>query len=215
MIHFQHPVIARQAFWPLTILVLLALIVHYQLGIEYGIWLWSLTGITAFFFRDPRRQIPPLPLAVVAPVDGTVASVEKVIDPFLNRQAIRIQLVGSLTGVYTVRSAVEGKVQQQWFGTLPPKNDEGIYSATGIPDYAQWTQTDEKDDVITTLSPKFLTSGVRCNTSSGERIGQGKACSFVPFGADAELLLAENTRIDVKPGDTIKAGSSVIATLVH
>jgi len=215
MIHFRHPVIARQAFWPLTVLALLALIVHFQLGAEYGFCLWALAAVIAFLFRDPRRQIPPIPLAIVSPVDGTVASVEKVFDPYLNRPAIRIQMLGSLTGVYTVRSVVEGKIQQQWFGTIPPKNEEGIYAATGIPDYAQWTQTDEKDDVVTTLSPKFLKSGVRCNASSGERTGQGKACSFVPFGADAEVLLAENTRIDIKPGDNIRAGSSVIATLVH
>lgn len=215
MIHFHHPVIARQAFWPLTFLVLLALIVHYQLGFRYGIWLWLLTAITAYFFRDPRRQIPPIPLAILSPVDGTVASVDKVVDPYLNRPAVRIQLLGSFAGVYTVRSVIEGKIQQQWFGTLPPENEEGIYSATGIPDYAQWTQTDEKDDVVTTLSPKFLSPGLRCNTGSGERIGQGKACTFVPFGADAEVIMAENTRIDVKPGDRIKAGSSVLATLVH
>lgn len=215
MIHFQRPVIARQAFWPLTILALMALITHYKLGVQYSIGLWLLIALTAFLFRDPRRSIPPVPLAVVSPIDGTVASVEKVIDPYLDRPAIRIQLLGSITGVYTVRSVAEGKVQQQWFGTLPPKHEEGIYSATGIPEYAQWTQTDEADDIVTTMAPKFLKSGLRCNTSSGERIGQGKACAFVPFGVDAEVLLAENTRIDVKPGDSITAGSSVIATLVH
>ena len=215
MIHFQHPVIARQAFWPLTILVLLALIAHYKLGGHYGVWLWLLAALVAFIFRDPRRKIPPIPLAIVSPIDGTITNVEKVIDPFLDRPAMRIQLRGSITGVYTVRSVAEGKIQQQWFGTLPPEHEEGIYSATGIPDYAQWTQTDEGDDVITTMAPKFLKSGLRCNAASGERTGQGKACAFVPFGVDAEVLLAENTRIDVKPGDSIKAGSSVIATLVH
>jgi phosphatidylserine decarboxylase len=124
-------------------------------------------------------------------------------------------MLGSLTGAYTVRSAMEGKVQNQWFGTLPEKSEEGIYSATGIPKYAQWTRSDEGDDIITTLSPKFISSNIRCGASSGERIGQGKPCGFVPFGSDSEILLAENTRIDVKAGDKIKAGSSVIATLVH
>lgn len=215
MIHFQHPIIAQQAFWPLAFLIMFALIVHYQFGVEYGVWIWLLAAITAFLFRDPRRQIPPVPLAIVAPVDGRVASVEKVFDPYLNRPAMRIQILGSITGAYTVRSVVEGKVQQQWFGTLPEKSEEGIYSATGIPVYAQWTQSDEGDDVITALSPKFLSSSPQCNAGSGERIGQGKVCTFVPFGADAEVLTAENTRIDVKAGDKIKAGSSIIATLVH
>ena len=215
MIERRRPVIIRQAFLPLATLIILALIVHYQFGILYAVWLWAIAVIVGLFFRDPRRQIPPIPLAIVAPVDGTVASIDDVYDPYLKRSAIRIQVAGSLTGVFTVRSPMEGKVQNQWFGTLPENSEEGIYSATGIPEFAQWTQSDEGDDVITTMTAKFLSSGVRCETSAGERIGQGKRCSFVPFGSNAEVLLADNTRIDVKVGDKIMAGSSVIATLVH
>lgn len=215
MIEFQYPIIYRGALLPISMLIILALIVHYQFGVVVGIWFWLLAASTIFFFRDPRRRVPSIPLAVVSPIDGAIASVDTVFDPFLNRSAVRIQLQGSITGAYTVRSVTEGKIQKQWFGTLPADSEEGIYSATGIPPYSQWTQSDEGDDVITTLTPKFVSSGIRCSASSGERIGQGKSCTFVPFGADAEVLLAENTRIEVKAGDKVKAGTSIIATLVH
>jgi len=215
MIHFRFPVIYSKASLPLAFLLIVALVIHIQFGMQAGIWFWLIACLVAFLYRDPRRVVPSLPLAVVAPVDGIVTSVEPVYDPFLNRSALRIQMTGSVTGVYTVRSVMEGKVQNQWFGRLSEKADEGIYAATGLPDYAQWTQSDEGDDVITTLSPKIKSTSVQCSASSGERIGQGKPCTFIPFGADAEVLLAENTRINVSPGDKIKAGSSVIATLVH
>lgn len=215
MIQFRYSIITRKAFIPVVILIILALIVHYKLGFVYGIGLWVLAALLVFFFRDPKREVPPVPLAIVAPIDGRVVSVDEVIDPFLNRPARRIQMLGSIVGPFTVRSVTEGKVQKQWFGTLPDGADEGIYSATGIPPYAQWTQSDEGDDVITCLLPKFLSSGVGCSASSGERLGQGKPCTFIPFGSDVEVLLAENTRIDVKAGDRIKAGSSIIATLIH
>ena len=231
MILRQQPIIIRQAFLPLTAIIILALIVHYQHGIASAIGIWIVAALVAFLFRDPRRQIPPIPLAIVAPIDGKVVAVDAVHDPYLNRSAMRIQMLGAPVGVYTVRSAMEGKVQKQWFGTLPEqsgkpeqggelkKSDKGIYAATRIPVFAQWTQSDEGDDVVTTMSPKmavkFLSSAIRCNTSSGERIGQGKRCSFVPFGSNAETLLPEKTRVDVKPGDIIRAGSSVIATLVR
>ena len=200
---------------PLMVLVMLALIVHYQFGSMLGAALWLLVLAMLYFFRDPIRKIPPSPLAIVAPVDGKIVSIEDVIDPYLNRRAKRIQLSCYLTGPYTVRSVTEGKIQKQWFGNLPPDSEEGIYAATGVPAYAQWVQTDEADDVITTMAPKFFVSSVGCNVGSGERIGQGKPCTFVPFGADAEVLLAENSKIEVKSGDRVEAGSSIIATLVH
>lgn len=215
MIERRQPLIIRQAFLPLSVLIILALIVHYQFGFIHAIGLWVVVAITMFFFRDPRRQVPPIPLAVVAPIDGHVACVDEVYDPYLKRQAVRIQMSGSVTGVFTVRSSMEGKVQNQWYGTLPKGSELGIYATSGIPKFAQWTQSDEGDDIVTAMSPKVLSTGLRCNVSSGERIGQGKRCSFVPFGSNAEVLLSENTRVDVKAGDKIRAGSSVIATLVH
>lgn len=215
MIEFRYSIITRKAFLPVAILIILALIVHYQFGFVYGIGLWVLAALLMFFFRDPKRKVPPVPLAIIAPIDGRVVSVDDVIDPFLKRPAKRIQMLGSVIGPFTVRSVTEGKVQKQWFGTLPDDAEEGIYSATGIPQYAQWTQSDEGDDVITALLPKFSASTVSCNASSGERIGQGKPCTFIPFGSDAEVFLAENTRVEVKPGEKIKAGSSIIATLIH
>ena len=173
------------------------------------------SGHHCVYFSRPQARCTPRSIGNRFAIDGTVASVENVIDPFLNRPAKRIQMLGSPAGPFTVRSVTEGKVQKQWFGSLPEGTDEGIYSATGVPDFAQWTQSDEGDDVVTTLTPRFSSSSVRCNAHSGERIGQGKPCTFVAFGADAEVLLAENTRIDVSAGDRIQAGSSIIATLIH
>ncbi|MGD8567132.1 MAG: phosphatidylserine decarboxylase [Gammaproteobacteria bacterium] len=215
MLSYQNTLIARQGLWPFIIVVLLALVVNYQLGWQAAAGLWGLAAIIAFLFRDPRREVPPTPLAIVAPIDGQVVAVDHTADPYLQREAVRIQVHGHWWGVFTVRSVMEGKVNNQWFGTLPEGSDQSIYKDRALPPFAQWTRSDEEDDVITTLSPRFGVKGSRCYVQSGERVGQGKRCSFVPFGAKAEIFMPANSRIDVKPGDEVKAGSSIVGVLQH
>jgi phosphatidylserine decarboxylase len=215
MLSYQSTLIARQGLWPIIIVLLLALVVNYQFGWQAAAGLWGLAAIIAYLFRDPRREVPPTPLAIVAPIDGQVVAVDQITDPYLQRQAIRLQIHGHWWGVFTVRSVMEGKVNNQWFGTLPESSAPSVYRNRSVPPFAQWTRSDEDDDVITTLSPRFRVKGTRCDVHSGERVGQGKRCSYVPFGSDAEIFVPENSRIEVKPGDELKAGSSIVAILQH
>lgn len=215
MLSYQNTLIARQGLWPVIIVLLAALVVNYQFGWQASAGLWLLAAIIAYLFRDPRREVPPTPLAIVAPVDGQVVSIDRAIDPYLQREAVCIRIQGHWWGVFTVRSVMEGKVNNQWFGTLPEGSDPSIYNNRSVPPFAQWTRSDEDDDVVTTLSPRFGVKGSRCYVNSGERVGQGKRCSYVPLGSDAEIFVPDNSRIEVKPGDELKAGSSIVAILQH
>jgi len=216
MIQYERPVIARQALWPIIVVIVLALLAHYFYNWTIALGPLLMAVLVAYLYRDPRRNIPPLPLAVVAPVDGKVISVSELRDPYLGRDAKRIRMRGSILGAYAIRSAMEGKVNKQWFGMLPDDSDNrDIYKKSGIPAFAQWTQSDEGDDIVTTLTPRFARKNGGCNVQSGERMGQGKRCGFVSLGVNAEIFLPANCRIDVKVGDKIQAGTSVIATLVR
>ncbi|WP_455365946.1 hypothetical protein [Kaarinaea lacus] len=216
MIHYERPVIARQALWPIIAVIVLASIVHYFYGWLLAIGLWLVVGLLAFLYRDPRRQVPPLPLGIVAPIDGKVVSISEQRDPYLGREAKRIKMRSGIWGAYTIRSVMEGKVNNQWFSTLPDNSEnKDLYKKSGIPAFAQWTQSDEGDDIVTTITPRFSWKSGGCNVQSGERIGQGKRCGFIPFGVNAEIFLPTSCRIDVKPGDKIQAGVGVVATLVR
>jgi phosphatidylserine decarboxylase len=55
----------------------------------------------------------------------------------------------------------------------------------------------------------------RCYLQLGQRTGQGQRCGYVPFGSRVEVLLPAGIRVRVTVGDVVRAGSDVIATLVH
>ena len=172
------------------------------LGVIFG-----LAALTAFLFRDPRRVIPPAPLAVLSPASGEVTVVETVTDPWLKRQALKCVIRMSVWDVHSLRSPIEGKVMDQW-SSRP--EEPGIRRR-----YAYWIKTDEGDDVILSFAMGWLGLLFRLTLHCGERIGQGHPCGHLYFAGLVELYLPEATRLEVKPGLQVNSGTAIIGKFVR
>jgi phosphatidylserine decarboxylase len=200
--------LAREGVPPVLLFGASALLVHYHYGAAWSLPLWAAVLLLAWLFRDPEREAPAAPLAVLSPSDGTVAAVERRRDPFLDRAVIAIGIDMSPLGSYATRSPIEGKIMQRWHSVAGP--EELNPSGFGI-----WVQTDEGDDVVLVLHRASRLNRPRCDVQPGERIGHGKRCGFVPFGSRIDVLVPVSSRVAVSPCDRVRAGADVIATLVH
>ncbi len=188
-------------------LALVVSTVHY---FSEASWLWLLwlpVVAAVIYFRDPPRDIPPRPLGIISPVDATVTAIETVSDPYIERNALKVCFHSGMFSVHSVHSPTEGKIQNQWLVA----NEKNIH---GRRCYAMWIQTDEKDDVVIEICPPTAITPV-CDVQAGERIGQGERCGFSYLGAEFSLYLPQGSRVEVKEGDDVTAGSDIIATLVH
>lgn len=227
MLAYRYPLIAREGWLWIAAIVIPALIVHVLYGLA-ALPLWALVLVLLFLFRDPARKVPAVPLGIVSPVDGRVAAVDTVYDAYLNRQALLVSIKMGFTSVYSAHSPMEGKVLEQWL-EVPRKirdadsavtvktNTETNVETPGKPvaTYAQWIQSDEKDDVMLVIEVNSRSPRPQYYAQSGERIGQGQRCGFIRFGSQVDVLVPVSSRISVAVGDDVLAGSDIIATLVH
>ena len=72
---YPHPIIAKEG-WPF---LAAAVIVSLVATVGWGWWsvpLWLITLFILQFFRDPPRNVPTDPDAVISPADGRVIIVE-------------------------------------------------------------------------------------------------------------------------------------------
>ncbi len=205
MATYRYPVIAREGWSYIALTVCLALVLH-LFSWKLALPAWLATAWLLLVFRDPPRDIPARPLGILSPVDGKVLSVEQANDPYLKREALRIVISMRWFDVYSLRSPTEGKVVETWLPGSDSKSD-----ASAI----LWIQTDEKDDVVTSILGGFWLWKPMCETRSGERVGQGARCGFMRFGSKVELMLPKLAVATVKPGDVVTSGESVIANLIH
>jgi phosphatidylserine decarboxylase len=164
-----------------------------------------LFGLFWMIFRDPRRQIPAVPLGVVSPVDGRVTAVDLVDRGVVQGEAHRIFISIDVLGTYTARCPVEGVIK-----------DLNTLAAEKVVDYrtsALWVQTDEGDNVVLQFHGYRLNLAPVAFVRYGERIGQGQRCAYLRLTRVAEVHLPISARVLVEPGQRVTAGLDVIGKL--
>ena len=203
----RNPFVAREGI-PFLLLAAAGCVVALR-NLEFIFAIFSALLFVALYllFRDPRRSVPPAPLGVVSPVDGTVLKVDTVHKGVLQGEAHRIQFDIDSFGTYTARAPVEGKIM-----------DLHSNGADGEVDYetnALWLQTDEGDDVVLQFTGYRLGLAPRAIVQYGGRVGQGQRCAYLRMTRRAEIHLPISATVLVEPGDTVVAGSDLIGKLLH
>lgn len=201
-----YPYVARPGWLLISLPVIVSAFVFNSWGWLAAVPLLLLTVFLLYIFRDPRRAVPSLPLAVICPVDGRVLSVKELRDPYLQRNSRCVSLRVSTFGSYAARSPVEGNAVERWF--LEDAGD-------GQPGLGIQLRTDEGDDVVIELARSRAWQSLLCYIQPGERVGQGLRCGYLRFGAVVRVYLPDNARLEVASGERVRSGSSILATLVH
>jgi phosphatidylserine decarboxylase len=209
------PLIAREGWLHIAMAVLAAALVQYFAGGWWALPLWLFAVFNLQFFRDPPRVIPAEPLAVVSPADGKVVFVGEVRDPYLDREAIKISIFMNVFNVHSNWSPVEGKVMERWYhpgsfinAVLDKASEENERNAI-------WVRTDEGDDVVTVQVAGLIARRILCYAQPGERLGHGERYGFIRFGSRLDVYVPSNSRVTATLGTSIRAGSDIVAYLVH
>jgi len=196
--------IAPEGWAVLVGLTVAFFIVNAAVGFWTALPLLVLVALGVLYFRDAPRNVPAEPLAVIAPVDGTVIHRRECHDPFLDREAVKLSLRVDVFGAYLLRSPVEG--------TVVELAGEAVDAFDGVVSYIH---TDEGDDLIIAI-PQGSTLGARpCRSNYGERVGQGRCCGMRRLARRVDIYLPVNSRLEVELGDEVRAGACVLAKLVH
>ncbi|MFT5390339.1 MAG: phosphatidylserine decarboxylase [Gammaproteobacteria bacterium] len=197
-------------------------------GVGVGLFWWLPGAIAlltvAYLFRVPSTIQPDSPLAVVSPLGGEVLEVGPTYDPWLRRNAIRIAIAVPMPGVGVIFNPVSGKIAQHWTD-LPilsqvdvPQSDVEEWFETLLESPSRYVQaifTDTDDEVVYAVSSARRHSRLKFDQAPGEWAARCRRSGFV-FGASrVDLLLPSNASPRVEVGDTVGAGSSIVADLFH
>ena len=207
MFNRRFPVVAQEGVPPLLALMAVAVILVHFVGGWYVVLPLAAFVVLVLLFRDPHREIPPVALGVVSPVDGEVDSIDFTRDAVSQGEAHRIRIRINSLGTYTARSPVEGLI----------KNLAALAGAKDV-DYrtnALWLQTDEGDDVVLQFDGYRLGLAPKALQRYGERVGQGQRCAYLRLTRFAELHLPADSQIEVEVGASVTAGTTLLGYLPH
>jgi phosphatidylserine decarboxylase len=174
--------------------------------------LWLLPALAAApiaaFFRDPERDIPADPRAVVAASDGRVLSVEHL--TFDGDDYLRIAVFLSVLDVHVNRVPVAGRVTDYYV-------EEGGYAnamtAAAEHNVAAYTILDtDHGKVVVAQRTGLIARRIVQRVPVGTLVARGERMGLIRFGSRTDVYLpAGKAEAQVTVGDKVIGGASVIA----
>lgn len=170
-----------------------------------------IAAFMAYFFRDPHRQTPDDPDAVVAPADGKVTRVTRVeADNESSAQVVSIFL--SPLDVHINRAPIAGKISNVAYtrGKFLMATKE---AASLVNEQNALTIDGEKITVVCKQIAGILARRIVCWKRPGETLALGERFGLIKFSSRTDLLLPGNVEMLVSVGDRVKGGATIIGRI--
>ena len=220
MNRYPHPIIACEG-WPYVaaaFIVALALtIVAWSLPAAAW-WVPAVLAWVAFlfvlqFFRDPPREIPPQPNAVLSPADGRIVRVGKARDPYLDRDALLISVFMNVFNVHSNRSPVDATIGGVWYEAGTFVNAALDKASTANERNAIRLVTPAGVDVTCVQVAGLIARRILCYVKRGDRLARGQRYGFIRFGSRVDVYLPADAIPRASIGDKVHATTSILAEL--
>lgn len=210
---YPHPLIAREG-WPfLAVAFATALGVALIAGWGWSVPLWLAALFVLQFFRDPPREVPQDPLAVVSAADGRVVAVGRARDPWLERDALKISVFMNVFNVHSNRAPVDGTVHKRWYHAGSFVNAALDKASTENERNAIWFRTGSGDDVTCVQVAGLIARRILCYVEEGAELRRGERYGFIRFGSRVDHYLPLDADVTAALGDKVRAAESMIARL--
>jgi phosphatidylserine decarboxylase len=210
---YPHPVIAREGWLFAGIAVAVALAIALLFGWPWSIPLWLIALFILQFFRDPPREVPDDPAAVVSPADGRIVEVSRTQDPYVKREAVKLSIFMNVFNVHSNRSPVDCTVKERWYfpgGFLNAALDKASLENERN---ALWLRTRSGQDVTCVQVAGLIARRILCYVGAGSELERGQRFGFIRFGSRVDVYLPPDAEVKAALGEKVYAASSVLAWL--
>jgi len=200
-------VIVKDAFIFLVPLFILT-VAFFALGMTIGgIFLLLLSAFVAFFFRNPRREIPGDPNVIVSPADGKVVKVERA------GNVTKLSIFLSIFDVHVNRSPMRGRIEAMDY-------KRGRFKAAF--NHAASVENERNIILVSQCSVKLvfvqiaglIARRIVCWKKVGDFVEKGELVGLIRFGSRVDVLFPAGTEVTVQTGERVRGGSTPIGVIV-
>ncbi len=175
-----------------------------------GVPVLAAAAAVALFFRDPERPLDPDPDLVYAPADGVIQRVDRVRDPWIAGDALRISTFLSILDVHVNRSPVAGTVTE--VEALPGRYRPAFLEKASENRRDRLAIDGPRGTAVLVMATGMVARTISRWVRSGQRVEAGQRVALIHFGSRADVLLpVEAADALVRPGARVRAGIDPVA----
>ena len=192
----------KEGYYFIGPLLLLALVLLWLNFLIVPVLLIGLAIFVGFFFRNPDRDVPSDPDAIVSPADGKVIQIAE------GPEGARVSVFLSVFNVHVNRAPWGGTIQRQDYrpGRFRAAFDE---RASVENERLLFTVGDERR-ITFALIAGLVARRIIPWTRVGETVSKGDRIALIRFGSRADVFLPPECELVARVGDRVRAGSSLI-----
>lgn len=213
--------VASEGFIYIGGLFLLAWLAAVLGFIVLSIILVLLAAFNVFFFRDPERSIPDEPDAYLSPADGVIIFVEDSYEPdFFDESAQKISISLAVYDCHINRMPTACKV-------ISTKYTKGSFHIANMPSWlypesmkkksddnerlSTLVETSDGKQIVISQIAGFLARRIISYAEPGMEFKSGDRFGMIKFGSRVDLYLPKDSSIEVREGQRVWAGETVLA----
>ena len=200
----------RDAYYYAIPLLAAAVLIGWLAAPVWGLLPVVLAVFFLWFFRDPERLIPAAAGAVVSPADGKVTDVSLVDSG--GQSCLRISIFLNVFDVHVNRSPIAGVVRDvryqrgRFLNAMNERsaehNEQNIVTVEG-----------EGQTVVFKQIAGLLARRIVFDKRVGDSVARGERVGLIKFGSRVDVLLDGSASPQVKVGDHVRGGASVLAVV--
>lgn len=165
-----------------------------------------LAAFMAYFFRDPKRNIPTDENIIVSAADGKVTRIEE------DENGKLVSVFLSPVDVHINRAPIGGKiikVDYQKGKKVPATRNDSSF----VNERNSITLQNDKMTVVCTQIAGILARRIVCWSKTGDNLEIGEKYGLIKFSSRTDLLMPKEVEILVNIGDRVVGGETIIAKL--
>jgi phosphatidylserine decarboxylase len=207
-----------------TLLLMGAILIGFNIGLSLALPIASLAvgmpisglvfGFFLQFFRNPRRTIPDCPHGVIAPADGTIVAIERVLETeYFQAERLKLSIYMSALNVHLNRVPVTGSVLYtqyhpgKYLVAFHPKASELNERSTIV------LQNEQGQTILVRQIAGILARRIVTYLQPQQSVRAGDELGFIKFGSRCDVFLPLDAHIQVQLEQKIIGGETVLALL--
>ncbi|HLG03203.1 MAG TPA: phosphatidylserine decarboxylase family protein [Bacteroidia bacterium] len=206
----------------MTLLFVLVInVVLFKIDPAFGIWnilalvlTLVLLVIILQFFRNPARETKAEQTHIVAPADGKVVVIEEVEESeHFKDKRIQLSIFMSPFDVHVNRYPISGTVTKVvyhpglYLVAWHPKSSTENERSTVVVEHANG------QSVLFRQIAGAMAKRIVCYSKLGDKAVAGAEMGFIKFGSRVDVFLPVGTKLNVKIGDVVKGGVTILGSL--
>jgi phosphatidylserine decarboxylase len=216
IIHKEGKKIIPAAFFVLAVLDALVYLFLRDFLIFYILMAASLIAalLIIYFFREPQRTIEQNANHILAPADGEIVEIIRVLEKeYFREERLQVSIFMSVLNVHQNRAPVSGRIVYRkhkrgaWYPAFVKKSSEKNERCSTVFRMENGTEILSRQ-IAGTVAQRIVTY-----TNEGSYVEQGQEYGFIRFGSRVDLFLPVDAKIHVQLHHKSTGGKTVIASL--